>query len=304
MSALILTVANMKGGVGKTTVAVSLARMFASEDGPIGPMRVLMIDLDAQANASFWVCGDDVLAELIEGGRTIDAFLEDCVVLNQERKLSEFVHSAYLDAAPISIVPSSPQLRLVEREMLYFLSERRQSMRDAERVVADAFLQELAELKSSYDIIIFDSAPGISALTEAALRASHIVIVPTVPDLISTLGLDAFCKAVWADDSMGGGFQQTPWVLANMVKDTAHHEDTLREMRLEAEAEDAGFRMFKVEIPSLTAIEEAATHVNGDSYNALTEQASMLFHALAAEVAEAAHAVHAAHAAHAAHAVR
>lgn len=89
MAAKIVSLANMKGGVGKTTIAVALADAFANAHES-GPRRVLLIDLDAQANASFWLCGDDALTELIQAGKTIDAFLEDSIVLGQRRSLRDF----------------------------------------------------------------------------------------------------------------------------------------------------------------------------------------------------------------------
>lgn len=290
MTAKIFSIANMKGGVGKTTVAVALARMFARGANDGAYRRVLLIDLDAQANASFWICGDAKLTELIESGKTIDAFLEDSVVLNQARELKDYVHTTEHAGERISIIPSSPELRLIEREMIYFLSDKRKSMREVERIVGELFMAELEKLRQSYDAIVFDSAPGISALTEAALRASDIVIVPTVPDFISNLGLEAFCKSVWWANRDGNEMQQTPWVLANMVKRTAHHEAMLREMRAEAAAADAGFKMFSVEIPDLESIEEAAAMVNGAAAAAFTPEAAHLFQILASEAVEVANA--------------
>ena len=182
----------------------------------------------------------------------------------------------------LSVIPSSPELRIVEREMIVFLSRRRRNLLEVERVVSDLFDGQMAELVSTYDYILFDSAPGISALTEAALRSSDVIVVPTVPDFISNLGLEAFCKTVCWSLRKGEHERKRPWVVANMVKDSPHQQMMLREMRAESEAPDGGFNMFKVEIPSELWIEEAA------SAGTLPSRENNLFASLAEEVLQAA----------------
>jgi len=283
----------MKGGVGKTTIAVALAQQFAkgvrkTDDAAATAARVLLVDLDAQANASFWLCGDKALTERIEQGKTIDAFLEDAIVFSKEPALSDYVFSPHAQPPTpgVSVIPASPELRMIEREIISFLSRRTRGLKEIERVVSQLVVDQLTALKSEFDVIIFDSAPGISALTEAALRASDMVIVPTVPDFISNLGLEAFCKSIWWANIEGSELQKTPWVVANMVKTSAHHRTMLEAMRAEAAAEDGGFRMFASEIPDMLWIEEAAASVNGASAHAFAADASGLYSRLAAEVVE------------------
>jgi chromosome partitioning protein len=263
MSAKIISVANMKGGVGKTTVVVSLAETLATISRGDILSRVLVIDLDALANASFSLAGDSVLLELIQCGRTIDAFLEDRIVFDRERSLSDIVRR-HLGALPrgdgngggVALIASSPELRIVEREIVVYLSRRGLDMKQIERRVADVLIDDLALLRGQFDYIIFDCAPGISSLTESALRASDLVIVPTVPDFICNLGLEAFCKTVQLSDPAVGVDSRPPWVLANRVRHTPSQTLILEEMRAESAAEDAGFMMFRTELPDRQEMEE------------------------------------------------
>lgn len=282
MAAKVISVANMKGGVGKTTIAVALANEFAKGIDGQDRARVLLVDLDAQANASFWLCGDAALTELIEQGKTIDAFLEDSIVFNKTRALKDFVCAS---DGGLFVIPASPELRIIEREIISFLSRRKRNLLEVERVVAELFTAQLRELKEGYDVIVFDCAPGISALTEAALRSADIIIVPTIPDFISNLGLEAFCKTVVYSNKERT--KKIPWVVANMVKGSVHHRAMLQEMRVEAADDDGGFKMFAIEIPDMPWLEEATT--GGTGGRAFAADASGSFSRLAAEVIEATH---------------
>jgi cellulose biosynthesis protein BcsQ len=223
--------------------------------------RVLLVDLDAQANASFWLCGDRRLTQLIEDGKTIDGFLEDSLIFSRKVALRDYAQRCG-DGGSLDVIVSSPELRLLEREIIMHVSQRVRNLLEVERVVGELLRQQLSDLKRIYDTIIFDTAPGISAFTESALRSSDLVIVPTAPDFISNLGLEAFCKSVRLSNPQRP--QTKPWVVANMVKLSAHQALMLRAMREETVANDASFQMFRTEIAKATWIEEAPTLSNMD----------------------------------------
>lgn len=285
MAAKIISVSNMKGGVGKTTISVALAHAFAKGAGGQRGAKVLVLDLDAQANASFWLCGHAALTESIDKGHTIDAFLEDAIVFGRPAVLKQHIRPAKTLQDRLFVIPSSPHLRIVERELIVFLSRRQRNLLEVERVVSDLLEQHLTELRAAYDVIIFDTAPGISALTESALRASDVVIVPTVPDFISNLGLLSFCRSVaWSHNDVANAVKRTPWVVANKVKPTKHHQLMLQQMRAEASAADSEFKMFRTEAPNSARIEETASDLDAGGLLELSAEDARTFDALAAEV--------------------
>ena len=71
----VVSVVNMKGGVGKSTSVCMLAEALASQGG----MRVLVVDLDPQSNASMMLAGLDQWSRLRETDRTLDAFFNQFV---------------------------------------------------------------------------------------------------------------------------------------------------------------------------------------------------------------------------------
>jgi chromosome partitioning protein len=79
VAARVNTVVKMKGGVGKTTIVIALAETLAATDNA----SVLVIDLDAQASASYSIAGDQILTDLIQSGRTIDAYFEASLIYKQ-----------------------------------------------------------------------------------------------------------------------------------------------------------------------------------------------------------------------------
>jgi len=101
MSARIITVVNMKGGVGKTTTVIALSETLAANDNA----SVLVIDLDAQASASYSIAGDQILSDLIQNDRTIDAYFEACLVHKQPIPFIDLVQHATPAASRITTTP-------------------------------------------------------------------------------------------------------------------------------------------------------------------------------------------------------
>ncbi len=256
-----IAVANMKGGVGKTKTVVSVAEALAADDLDAA---VLVIDLDPQASASVCLAGDEHLFELIQEDQTLEAFLEDRLVRQQKadldklvrRRISEITHQGRpLD---VSLLPCGPKLRLVERELMYELTNRDLSMNAIDGKIWQIFNKDFTALRKSFDYIVFDCAPGISPVTEAAIRISDLVVVPTIPDFLSVYGLNAFHGSIWAQTS--GGLpkpKSDPHILMTRVQGTKQHKTIIEELVEGAKQEGTAYRLVKAFVPQSAGLADA-----------------------------------------------
>lgn len=265
MSGKLIAVANMKGGVGKTTTVVSLSEAFAAENTNVS---VLVVDLDPQASASICLAGDDLLAEMITTGRTLEVFLDLRLIKRGRATLDRRIHrhpSQTTHAGNqlnISLLPCGPNLRRIEQEILYKSKKSYFGLKGLESELWKLFQLEILPLSRSFDYIIFDCAPGISPLTEVAIRASDLVVVPTIPDRISVFGLNAFCGSFWAEAITALPRPKLlPHVLITRWQRTVRqHKNIIEQLENEANAENAEIYLLKTRIQQAAALAEALTN--------------------------------------------
>ncbi|MGB5472544.1 MAG: AAA family ATPase [Gammaproteobacteria bacterium] len=166
MTARILAVTNQKGGVGKTTTSVNFAASLA-ETG----RRVLLIDLDAQGNATM---GSGI--DKHEVSRTgYDVLLGHCHIR------SAIVHA---DAAGYDILPGNADLTAAEVELM--------ARDDRERRLRSS----LSYVQADYDMILIDCPPSLNMLTVNALAAAHGVLIPIQCEYYALEGLSALLDTV------------------------------------------------------------------------------------------------------------
>jgi len=162
-----IAVANQKGGVGKTTTAINLATALAATG-----LRVLLIDLDPQGNASTGLGIGQALREcssyeLLTGQAT----LEEVVVQTRVPRLD--------------IVPAKVDLSGAEIELIDF--ERRTHRLDA--------ALEAAETRR-WDVCLIDCPPSLGLLTVNALIAAHSILVPLQAEFFALEGLSQLLQTV------------------------------------------------------------------------------------------------------------
>lgn len=190
--AFFLAVANRKGGVGKSTVAVMLAHALSVHGGK----RVLVLDLDSQCNASLILMGGQGWNEARKAGKTISDYfydLFDGIPANARDYVAKAVGDVALangKPAPVSLVPGSLLLEDIQGEL--YLKQASQS--NNPDIVANRVRGRMESLirrfEGDFDVIILDCPPGLSFAALAALKTADKVIVPFRPDYVSQLAVD------------------------------------------------------------------------------------------------------------------
>jgi chromosome partitioning protein len=220
----VVAIANQKGGVGKTTTAVNLAASLAAAE-----QRVLLVDMDAQGNASQGVgCGQ---------GTTTQGTYQ---VMLREASIADVVRQTEL--ATLDIVPATQDLAAIERELA--------DAEDSPTRLRDA----LSRVASRYDFVIVDCPPSLGTLTINALVAADVVLVPMQCEYYALEGLSQLVGTI---ERVKGSFNPTLAIDGVLLTMYDARNNLANEVAAEVRQH---FHVYETVVPRNVRLAEAPSH--------------------------------------------
>lgn len=182
MSAKVVSIINLKGGVAKTTTTIQLAECLASEFSK----RVLVIDLDPQTNATSALIGEEQWSILDEHYKTIFWLFEDKMKRTSNFEITQAIQTGVsnLKLPTLSLLASS--IRLIDiQDDLHEISRKTSSMVGPMEVLKQCIFKYI----DNYDYVLIDCPPNLGYITQNGLEVSDYYLIPTIPDKLSTFGI-------------------------------------------------------------------------------------------------------------------
>lgn len=271
MSATIAAVANLKGGVGKSTTTLMLADGLAYYYGA----NVLVVDFDPQANSSQMLLTDRGLQMAFKQGKGVHHLVQQFMdnqapnianlILPNAVTLEELRRAEERDERSgwISILPAHTQLRLTEMDLEEKVYSKGMAPSRLAGYLAGHLEKAIEPLAGIYDIVLIDTPPYLSPIARAGLAIANTYVTPTLADSVSIWGTKQFTD--WVTTEITPHLASRNFVVITRFKNTRYARNAETELK-EIYLKD---RTFGPTIPESVQALSAMDRPDLDSYDSM-----------------------------------
>ena len=190
MAATTVSIINLKGGVGKSTLTMILGEFLAFHHSK----NVLLIDMDAQANLSYCMVPEHQIVRQRDGGRTAYHLLQKGFY-DVQQDIGDYITQPPLvvsniarfgQGTDIHMVVSTPDVAQLDEDLLRLWD----NDHPIPQQVRQTLLLAIEPALDRYDYILIDCPPGLSVFSSAALIASDYYVSPIIPEPLSLQGVN------------------------------------------------------------------------------------------------------------------
>lgn len=197
----IISFINYKGGVGKTTLTANVAAELAYRG-----KRVLVVDLDPQTNLTLSFIDLDRWQQLDKEGKTIKHWYDAFLDADLDESLTDLIVVPDKVNNILTQMNSQGYVHLISSHLELINLDMELATRyggNSERTIRSSFLRLFSRLKkglekvqNNYDLVLIDCPPNFNIVTQNAIIASNMYLVPAKADFLSTLGIDQLVRHI------------------------------------------------------------------------------------------------------------
>lgn len=221
MPPIVVSMINLKGGVGKTTTTVQIAECLVSEFGK----KVLVIDLDPQTNATIALIDQTRWSQLNRDGKTIAQLFRDKIDGTDKFDLHASILSGVsnLGLPGLHLLASSIDLVDIQDRFSDLALKTGNPMQVVKNAVAGTL--------ERFDYVLIDCPPNLGFITQNGIEISDFYLIPTIPDTLSTYGMPQIVRKIKeAANQRGLTIRCLGMVATKCDQRSSVHQQTLGEL--------------------------------------------------------------------------